>query len=264
MRDIASIVGLKVISSKEGRDLGAVSQVIVDLASGALEGVIVGTGPSEKGIEAKDIQVIGADALMVETYRVARHLSELPRLMEKRRDPSRPPREVLTDTGKRLGVLGTIHIDPATKRVNRYEVSGGAWRDITEGVISLAPMEGTVDGRDSVVVPTSALSSLEGADGGLKAQLAKLAAVARSQARQAAESLEEGTRGIKRGAEAVKEKAAEAAAKVREAGREEGEAGPEAEKVHEGADSAAHDPPQEAGETQQQPAASDDKPADKS
>lgn len=259
MRDIASIVGLKVISSKEGRDLGSVSQVIVDLATGSLEGLIVGAGPSEKGIEAKDIRVIGADAVMVDTYRVARHLSELPRLMEKRRDPSRPSREVLTDTGKRVGLLGTIYIDPATKRVNRYEVSGGTWRDITEGTISLAPLEGTVDGQDSVVVPTTVFSSLEGAEGGLKAQLAKLASVARSQARQAAESLEGGTRGLKRSAEAVKEKAAEAAAKVREAGREEGEAEPDAEKARKAADSGAEEVPQEPEKPQQ--AAQADKPA---
>lgn len=191
MRDIASIVGLKVIAAREGRDLGPVTQVVVDLASGQFEGVIVGKGPLEKGIEANDITVIGVDAVMVETHKVVRHLSELPRLMERRRDPREGSREVLTDSGTRVGTLGTIYIDPETRRVSRYEVSGGAWRDITEGVLSLPPMEGTVDGKDSVIIPASALEHQVGVEGGLKAQLARLAEVARNQARQAGERIEE-------------------------------------------------------------------------
>jgi uncharacterized protein YrrD len=218
MRDIASIVGLKVISSKEGREIGAVSQVIVNLASAAVEGLIVGTGPSEKGIEAKDIEVLGQDAVMVGTYKVARHLSELPGLMEKRRDAGAGPREVITDTGNRLGILGAIHIDPANLRVTRYEASGGTWRDITEGVLSLPPMEGTVDGRDSIVVPTAALEAVSGSSGGLRAQFSKLGGVAREQAKQAGEALDKGAGALKRGVSDVGGKAAAAAAKVKEAG----------------------------------------------
>ena len=44
MRDVASIIGLRVISSQEGRDLGPVSQVVVDLAAGVVEGLILGKG----------------------------------------------------------------------------------------------------------------------------------------------------------------------------------------------------------------------------
>lgn len=212
MRDIASIVGLKVIASKEGREVGTISQVIVNLTSGAIEGVLVGKGPTEKGIDASDIDVIGTDAVMVATYRVAKPLSELPHLLQKRRDPEKPPREVLTDTGRRIGVLGTIYIDPHSKRVTRYEVSGGAWRDLTEGVLSLPPMEGTVDGHDSVIVPTAAFAGVSGGTGGLKAQLAKLSELARLQAKQAAEGLEE----VKRTVETVSEKASEAATKVKQ------------------------------------------------
>lgn len=205
MRDVASIVGLKVISSSEGREVGTVSQVVVDLASGEIVGLIVGKGAAEKGIDAADVDVIGTDAVMVRTYKVARHLSELPRLMEKRLDPAAPPREVVSDTGKRLGILGTVYIDPATRRVTRYEVSGGTWRDITEGVLSLAPMEGTVDGRDTIVVPTKAFRDLPTA-GGLRAQLAKLAEIAKAQAKQAAESLEEGAESARRSVATVSER----------------------------------------------------------
>jgi uncharacterized protein YrrD len=254
MRDLASIVGLKVISSSEGRDVGTVSQVIVDLATGQIQGLIVGQGASERGIPAADLQVVGTDAIMVNTHKVARHLSELPDLLERRREPNAPAREVVTDTGRRLGTLGTIYVDPTTRRVTRYEVSGGAWRDMTEGVLSLAPVEGTVDGRDSVVVPMAAFAEIGASSGGLRAQLAKLGELARTQARQAAESLDESTQSVKRGAASVAEKATEAAAKLREeagdaAARAAGKAHDAAASVAEKATDAASKLREQAGKT---------------
>lgn len=216
MRDIASIVGLKVISSSEGRDVGTVSQVVVSLATGEIQGLILGTGAGERGVKAEDLQVIGTDAIMVEHHRVARHLSELPELLEKRRDPGAVAREVVTDSGRKLGTLATVYVDPATRRVTRYEVSGGAWRDMTEGVLSLAPVAGTVDGRDLVVVPTAAFAEVGASTGGLKAQLAKLGELARAQAKQAAESLEDDAQSIQKSAAQVAKKASTAAASVAE------------------------------------------------
>lgn len=181
MRDIASIVGLRVISATEGRDLGAVSQVIVDLGPGALRGVLIGKGPSERAIAAEEISVIGPDVIVVASHKAAKHPSELPELMEKRRDPREGSREIVTDAGRKVGVLGTIYINPATKMISRYEVSGGAWRDITEGVVSLNPVPGTVDGKDTIIIPDSAIGARPDSAGGLKAQLARLAEVARQQ-----------------------------------------------------------------------------------
>ena len=212
MRDVASIIGLSVISSKEGRDLGAVNQVIVDLASGTLDGLIVGTGASERGIEAKDVGVIGVDAVMVETYKVARDLSELPKLLEKRREQGAGPREVLTSDGLRVGVLGKIYIDAAEKRVVHYEVSGGALQDMVEGVLELPPAEGVVDGRDSVVIASDTFGTRP-ATGGLRSQLARFGERAREQAKQAQESLEEST-------EQLRARASETAAKARDLGTE--------------------------------------------
>ncbi len=209
MRDIASVVGLKVISSTEGRELGSIAQVVFDLSNGDLVGLIIDKGPSEKGIEAKDVSVIGTDAVMVETHKVARHLSEIPTLLERRRDVREGPKEVISADGNRLGALGTVYINPAEKKVSRYEVSGGAWRDITEGALSLEPGNGTVDGRDTVVVPTSLLSEKPATPGGLKAQLAKLGDVARTQARQAAEKLEESNKSVRENVTVAAGKASE-------------------------------------------------------
>jgi uncharacterized protein YrrD len=174
MRDVNSIVGLKVISVEEGRDLGTVSQAVVDLASGSLVGIIAGKGAAAKGIWADDLQVLGVDAVMIANRGMAHPLSEMPALDEKARDASEGPVEVVTDTGKRLGTLGNIHLSDDTRSVVRYEVSGGAWRDVTEGILELPIIPGTKHGRDTVIVPAAEISNLAGGSGGLKAQLAQL------------------------------------------------------------------------------------------
>lgn len=210
MRDLESIIGLKVISSKEGREVGTVSQAIISLSSGAVEGLILGKGPSEKGIEAKSIGVIGEDAVMVDSSKVAQDLSEFPKLLERRLDPEEGPREVLTEDGQRVGILGKVFLDAEGKEVTRYEVSAGPLQDMLDGVLEFTPMKGTVDGRDSVVIPSELLDEIDRGEGGLRAQFAKLTTVARDQAKQAAESLEEGADSLKRGVKSAADKASDA------------------------------------------------------
>ena len=187
MRDVNSIVGLKVISVEEGRDLGTVSQAVVDLTSGSLVGLIAGKGAAAKGIWADDLQVLGVDAVMIANRGMAHPLSETPALDEKARDASEGPVEVVTDTGKRLGTLGNIYLSDDTRSVVRYEVSGGAWRDVTEGILELPIIPGTKHGRDTVIVPAAEISNLAGGSGGLKAQLAQLSQKMRATSHQVAE-----------------------------------------------------------------------------
>jgi uncharacterized protein YrrD len=187
MRDINSIVGLKVISVEEGRDMGTVSQVIVDLAEGALVGVIIGKGAAAKGVWADDIHVLGVDAIMIASRSLAAPLSDMARLAEKAREATEGPVEVVTDTGKRLGVIANVHFDPDTRQVTRYEVSGGAWRDVTEGILELPIIPGTKHGRDTVIVPAEEIKTMAGGSGGLIAQLNQLTAKMRTTGQQVAQ-----------------------------------------------------------------------------
>jgi uncharacterized protein YrrD len=163
VREISSLLNSEVISIKEGRRLGAITQVVVDLAQGKLLGLILGKGAAEKGVVAQDIQTLGPDVVMIETGALAKRLSELPDLMTARRDPTRAPQQVVTDTGQRLGRLGRVFIDSQTLAVTHFEVSGGAWRDLTEGVIALPVVKGIIHGPDTIIVPAAGLSeALEG------------------------------------------------------------------------------------------------------
>ena len=173
MREIGSIIGLTVVSTGEGESLGTITEVVVDLAAGIIVGVIVGRGPAEKGIRVGDLQAIGSDAVLVESTQVAEHLSAIPELVERPRFSQQLP-EVITSDGRLLGRLTGVYVDSQTKKVARFEVSGGAWQDLTEGVLSLPIVKGIIHGPDVVIVPAKGLAKPTG-KGGLRASLRQLA-----------------------------------------------------------------------------------------
>ncbi len=201
MREISSLLNSEVISIKEGKRLGVISQAVFDLAEGRLLGIIIGKGPAEKGIRAEDLKTWGPDVVMVEQSDVAKRLSELPGLLAARRDPGRPPQQVVTDAGQRLGRLSRVYLEGDQYLVVRFEVSGGAWRDLTEGVLSMPVVKGIIHGPDTIIVPAEAVAkATEGA--GLRASVEKAAEavreVATEGARQLVDSVESGTEVVKK------------------------------------------------------------------
>jgi len=194
VREISSLLNSEVISIKEGKRLGVISQAVFDLAAGRLLGVIVGKEPAEKGIRASDIKTWGPDVVMVERSEVAKRLSEIPELLAGRRDPGRPPQQVVTDAGQRLGRLGRVYLDGDKLLVLRFEVSGGAWRDLTEGVLSMPVVKGIIHGPDTIIVPAEAVAkATEGAS--LKASVEKAAEVVREAASESAKTVREAASG---------------------------------------------------------------------
>jgi uncharacterized protein YrrD len=204
MREIKSITGLRVISVDEGANVGTVSQVVVDLASGAVLGIIIGSGAGQRGVAAQDIQTIGTDVIMISRREVARHLSELPEL-EKRKGSSTNLIPVFTNTGRRLGVVSSVFIDPLEKVVTRYEVSSGAIKDLAEGLLVLPIIPGTIHGEDAIILPDEAVREMGRETGGLFARFSQWGEGARKQYQQVAESAE---KVVGEGAEVLKKEAA--------------------------------------------------------
>ncbi|MEN6545713.1 MAG: PRC-barrel domain-containing protein [Armatimonadia bacterium] len=253
MREIKSITGLRVISVDEGASVGVVSEVVVDLAAGTVLGLILGNGAGERGVAAADIQTIGTDVIMISSRGVARHLSELPEL-EKRKSGHVGGLPVFTASGRRLGMISAIFIDPYEKNVARYEVSGGPLKDLADGILIMPIIPGTVHGQDAVIVPDEAAQELGREAGGLRArfgqwgdtarkQAQQVGDTARKQVQQVAESAEKivdtSAETLKKEAAVVRERAVDLSAKAREAvtklGEKEESAAIEAEAPGEGA-----------------------------
>ena len=223
MREIKSINGLRVISASEGASLGTVSQMVVDLATGAVVGVIVGNGAAERGVAAADIQTIGSDVIMVASGDVAKPLADLPEL-EKRKTSSVHLVPVFTSAGRRLGVVSSIFIDPLEKTVTNYEVSSGAIKDLADGLLIMPIISGAVHGQDAVIVPDDGVREVGREAGGLLARFSQWGDSARKQYQQVAESAEKmaqsGSEVLKKEAAVVREKAKVVGEKVGEKAKE--------------------------------------------
>ncbi len=168
MRETSKIVGLSVIASEEGASLGRVTEVIADLAQGVIVGMIIGDKPVETGILAEDIGVIGPQAVMVPDSSKVKDIGDFPELVEKRRVSAEQVVTVMTASGAKLGTLAEIFIEPDTQMITRYEVSGGTVRDLTDGTLSLPVVAGMVHGRDTIIIPDSAVAELDDEARGLK------------------------------------------------------------------------------------------------
>lgn len=181
MRSTDQIEGLPVISIKEGKNLGRVSQCVVDLARGEVVGLLVrAEGEDEDwGLTAPDIQVLGQDAVMVESEQIKKPVSPRSRLLKFRREPEAPPADVVTDEGERLGTLGQVYVDTAKLQVIGYEVTGSALRTVLDGTPHIPIIKGVVHGADTVIVPTTAKEHLQAGTGGLRSYWAKLAGLSR-------------------------------------------------------------------------------------
>jgi len=225
MKELSSIVGLQVIATDEGKQLGLVSEALVDLAAGKLVAVALG----KKAILADDIEVIGPDAVMVNTSEKAKSRTSLKKQLAGASNVLESPPQVVTDKGTSLGRLASVHMDPTTKDILRYEVTGGALRDAIEGVVTLPVLKGTVHGEDTIVVPhEAARRHLLEAKGGLRGQLARVRSVFQTRYQQASERTQqlrqEGAERLRTGAEKARDTAGrlteEARRKVQDIGDE--------------------------------------------
>jgi uncharacterized protein YrrD len=174
MRELTSLIGLQVISTSEGKRLGSVADVYVDLAAGELVCVTLAKTPELRVILAGDIDVIGDDAIMVSDREKLHAREDVEEELERGKRVLSSPPAVVTNRGKTLGQLGSIQIDEGTKKVIRFEVTHGPVRDVTEGVLALPILEGIVHGEDTVIVPHDVVARRLVQSGGLRGALRNL------------------------------------------------------------------------------------------
>jgi len=172
MKDTRDVIGLNVFSVEEGRILGRTVECVVDLAGGKVLGLVVeGPGGEQMGIARGDITSVGRDAVMVGTAAVLKPLAEIPEIDNHRMGGPEPP-SILTRSGEVLGALGTVRVDEACEKVEGYEVVIDVMQAITDGPASLPIVEGTVHGRDAVILPDGATASVT-RPGGVRQRLEK-------------------------------------------------------------------------------------------
>lgn len=262
MRELSSLAGLEVIATDDGRRLGTVAEPLVDLAAGELVGVTLAKTPEMQVILAEDISIIGPDAVMIPSSEALRSREEVGEALARGRRVLGEPPTVITDRGARLGELGSVHIDEGSKRIIRFEVSGGTFRDVTEGVLAMPPMEGIVHGEDTIIVPHEVVARRLHQASGLRGTFRSLAQRLRGgmvqMSERSDELLREGEQRLKRSTHRVRKRAEEFADEAREKADELADEAREAvEKAREAAkaerEEEAAEEPEEEQEQPQEP-----------
>jgi uncharacterized protein YrrD len=109
-----------------------------------------------------EIITIGPDAVMVQSGKSRIGANDDPRIramME--REHALSGTRIYTDDGRFLGSFGDVYLDPATGKVQGYELSGGFMSDTMSGKRYLPAEIGPDIGKDTVIVPAETVNLLE-------------------------------------------------------------------------------------------------------
>lgn len=179
MRKGKSIIGLRVLTQAEGRDLGKVNDLIFDHETDELVALLISDKELFGLIDAKvvmfnQVQTIGADAVMVpsEAALINAHSdARIAAIMD--RETALSGTRIATTDGRDIGNLADMYIDEETGRVLGYEVSTGFISDTMSGKRYMPAPQQMVIGEDVALVPPSVADDLEAQKqenpGGLKA-----------------------------------------------------------------------------------------------
>lgn len=149
-----------VVAKDTGRKLGTVKDVIYDPNAKQLDAVTLESrgfvGPSRWFLLQSDIQSVGSDAVMVETAEVLHRPRTVPHQRQVVREGvTLIGKSVMSESGTLLGRISDVIIDPHTGKASRYEISGGALRDVQAGRRSFPVPQAMLVGHDALIVPDS-------------------------------------------------------------------------------------------------------------
>lgn len=153
----SSIIGLKVVSLRQGEDLGKVYDVVYDPEKRMVRAILIdekGWGPDSRVILIKEIQNIGRDAITVSSAKVVKKASEVP-------DPvagvspttaQLKKMNLVSEKGTNLGRIADLSFDSNTGNVEETEISQGAINDLRYGRRKLAAKDIVKVGKDNIIV----------------------------------------------------------------------------------------------------------------
>ena len=166
MELLRNLLGLPVLETETGSQIGEVEEVLLDIEKAVVCGIIIsGAGwfTTDSGIAFKDLHSIGHDAVMVRNKNVVKSLSEfVPRNAVQLRGMFE--KQIFSETGSDLGALVDIHYDSLTGEIKDYEISNSILTDFLYGRMSMPLPQTQVIGQDKLIVPDSMSKLLHTAD----------------------------------------------------------------------------------------------------
>lgn len=156
MYKLSNIIGLPVLETVTGTQIGLVEEVLLDIDQAVVYGILIdGENWFFKayGIGFEDLFSIGRDAIMVRNAGVIKDLAELLSLSTIYRLQDLASKQIFTETGFLLGILMDVVIDVTTGEVKAYQVSDSVITDLLYGRQTMPLPPAQVIGQDRIIVP---------------------------------------------------------------------------------------------------------------
>jgi uncharacterized protein YrrD len=127
------IIGQKVMTLKDGREIGRVEDLIVDDSEGYLKGIVLENRSilrNAKIIPWNHLVQVGRDALIISGQEdVLDEANDLNSLLWRKNTG----KNVISITGTEIGTIKDLVFDKNTGKILGFELSGGIWADLNQG-----------------------------------------------------------------------------------------------------------------------------------
>lgn len=163
MEKLGSIIGLPVLETETGKEIGEIGDILVNVDGASLHGLIIG-GESwftdESFLAFGDLVSIGRDAVMISNQHAIQQIDTL--TIENYNYYLRDlvNKEIFTDTGLRLGLLTDIIFNNLTGEIKGYQISDSIIIDLLYGPRLMPLPEVQLVGQDKVIVPEAMVKLL--------------------------------------------------------------------------------------------------------
>ncbi|WP_378955596.1 PRC-barrel domain-containing protein [Pelosinus sp. sgz500959] len=165
MEKLGSIIGLPILETETGMQVGEVGELLLDVEGAILCALIINGGnwfASEKIIAFRDLFSLGRDAVMVCNHHVIHELEDFHMTNHTYHLKDLCDKEIMTDTGLRLGVLKDIIFDRITGEIKWYQVSDSMITDVLYGRMLMPLPQVQIVGQGKVIVPETMAKLLHG------------------------------------------------------------------------------------------------------
>lgn len=165
MRKSRQFLSLPVVTLEEGKEIGRIRGLVVNPESGNIAALLVQRGsifPEQKVIPYPRVVSVGNNALTVQKASSAERLASLPQILNLvKENVQLKGSRVITEEGTALGHVVEYLVDPATGKIEAFEISGNLAENLWKGKAFLPAEEVRTIGKDVLVVRQGAENTLK-------------------------------------------------------------------------------------------------------
>lgn len=210
MRKGRNLIGLPIIVLNQGEQIGLVQDIIFNSHKNKVLGFVIeekGWFRDAKIIPLKNVYKIGEDAITVINRDAEVKTTDVPEINQlSEEEINIIGKDMITESGNKLGVVEDIIIDIEGGYIEGYEISSGLIKDIWNGRIIIPLSDSIVIGKDSIIVPDWVEKRIAKQNGGLKAAFSELQTEPIPKANTVEQKLEVLVKELKKHSNRVKQK----------------------------------------------------------